>query len=198
MTVNNSIQVTKLMSFDKDDFYFLQIIKRRKDNPDMERGEDILKNYYIESIDEYIKLIPSIIKLSDFENARAYMKINKRNYTDLAMNMNKRVVEYIASGQTRSLKNAFDAVTSRYHSDKDKKWIVDIDWVDLEDKCRLDIVLSDVVNLQIEGGREPMTEIIPTKNGVHFITRPFNLKKFKELYPKVSVHRDNHVLVYCP
>lgn len=198
MTVNNSVQVTKMMSFDENDFYFLQIIKRRKENPDMVRSENVIKNFYIDSLEDYIKLIPLVIRICDFENARAYMKINKRNYTKLALDMNKRVVEYIASGQTKSLKNAFDTVTGLYHCDKDKKWIVDIDWVDFEDKDEPQKVLSYVTELQIEGGREPMTEIIPTKNGVHFITRPFNLKKFKTVYPKTDVHRDNHTLIYCP
>jgi len=37
---------------------------------------------------------------------------------------------------------------------------------------------------------------VPTKSGVHIITRPFNLKKFKEKYPNVDVHKDNPTILY--
>jgi hypothetical protein len=39
-------------------------------------------------------------------------------------------------------------------------------------------------------------KFIPTKSGIHIITRPFNLKNFKEKYPDVDVHKDNMVILY--
>ena len=36
---------------------------------------------------------------------------------------------------------------------------------------------------------------IPTKNGYHIITKPFNLKQFREKYPDIDVHKT--IQLYC-
>jgi len=199
MNVNNSAKIGTMLSFKEDDFYFVQVIKRRKDNPEMERGEIILKNYYINSIEQYIKVVPNIIKLCDMENARAYIRINKRNYKRLAHPMLKLVVEYIAGGQHKSMPNVFDAVVGRNHSDPDKRWVIDIDWVDITDNDVDAVnVLSFIENEVNKTGKDNTVEIIPTKNGVHYISRPFNVKVFKDKYPFIIVGKDSCTLLYCP
>ena len=47
---NNSEKIKKYLSFGTDDFYMIQIIKRRKDNPGMPRGEAIIRTFYVESL----------------------------------------------------------------------------------------------------------------------------------------------------
>ena len=37
---------------------------------------------------------------------------------------------------------------------------------------------------------------LPTANGVHFITKPFDLQRFKEIYPNTDVHKNNPTLLY--
>jgi hypothetical protein len=54
-----------------------------------------------------------------------------------------------------------------------------------------------ILDLQRETGNEPMMEFIPTKGGVHIITRPFNLNKFKSRFPDIDVHKDNMIILYC-
>jgi len=215
--VDNSAKIATMLSFtDKDDFYFLQILKRRKDNPEMSRDMIVIGNYYIESIEQYIKLNPHIINVCNVENARAYIRLNKRNYKHLSFHMLKRVVEVVSSGTYKSLKSAFDSVTGEFHNDKNKTWIIDIDWKDFDftkvivipkENGDMGIMTGDpkisellwlIHGLQIEAKREPMSEILPTKNGVHIITHPFNLQKFKEKFPLVDVHRDNPTILYCP
>lgn len=39
---------------------------------------------------------------------------------------------------------------------------------------------------------------IPTMNGCHLITKPFNLQKFKEKFPKIDVHKNNPTVLYVP
>jgi hypothetical protein len=206
--VNNSEKIRKMLSFeDKDDFYFLQILKRRKDNPDMERDMVVIDNIYIDSLESYDKKLSYIIDLCNVENARAYFRLNKRNYAKLGQHMLKRVVDIVFTENCKSLRSAFDSVAGEYHSDKDKKWIVDIDYKDFEpntslststDEGILDQLCPLLEKLQREAKREPILEIIPTKNGLHIITRPFNLQVFKESYPKIDVHRDNPTILYCP
>ena len=194
--VNNSAKIGTMLSFtDTDDFYFVQILKRRKDNADLERDMVVINNYYIESLEHYIKMIPHIIALCDMENARAYIRLNKRNYKKLAPHMVKRVVDIAFSGNSSSLKGTFSSIAGEFHSDPDKKWVVDVDNDKEVDYTEL---LELVTELQMEAEREPMTEVIPTKNGVHLITRPFSLKAFKESFRTIDIHKDVNTILYCP
>lgn len=213
MSINNASLIKSFLSFDKDDFYFLQIIKRRKDNPDMELGSVTLKSYYIHSFKEYDKLIPIVIRQCDFENARAYFRLNKRNYKNLGLKMVNRSLVYIASNNYAPLRNVFDTVAGECPSDPIKKWVIDVDSdvVGTPVKLQHDSMIymesgaaelvrirSLAISLQNKTKNEPMAELIPTKNGVHLITRPFNLAEFKLQYPKVDVHKDAVSILYCP
>ena len=192
--VDNSEQIRKMLTFNPNDFYFVEVVKRRKDNPNLSRSEKVIRNFYIDSFENYDNLLPIIIKLCDFENARAYLRINKRNYQKLALPITKRIVEYMICSSEKSIRTVFDSVAGEIHSDSDPKWIVDFD---NESVANIEMV-KVLTELQIEADREPMNEIIPTKSGLHIITRPLNLSKFRELYPAVDVHKDNMVILYCP
>jgi hypothetical protein len=104
----------------------------------------------------------------------------------------------------KAIKTAFDSVCGEFHSDTDKKWIVDVDFKDLDDReffsgeNNISNIISTLTDLQLETEKEPMIEILPTKNGVHIITRPFNLKKFRETFFGIDVHKDNPSILYCP
>jgi len=53
-----------------------------------------------------------------------------------------------------------------------------------------------VNQLQEEAGKEPLSEPLMTKNGIHYVTRPFNLEKFHKQYPMVEVHKDRYTILY--
>ena len=195
MSVNNTAKIGTMISFDNDDFYFVQILKRRKDNIDLERDMIVINNYYIESVEHYIKTIPHIIELCIMENASAYIRLNKRNYKKLGSHMVKRVVDIVFSENSNSLKGVFNSIAGEFHSDTDKKWVIDID---NDKEVQYSELLEEATRLQKETGRDPMAEIFPTKNGIHLITRPFNLQKFKEKFPTIDVHKDANTILYCP
>ncbi len=193
------------MSFDsEDDYYFLQILKRRKDNPDMDKDMVVIDEAFFYSMSDFEKKVPNIIKTCDAHNARAYFRINKRSLKKAALQMLKRVTDLIISENYKAIRRAYSSVSGEFHGDKDKKWIVDFDFLDPEkpndwkDTILIEDIKKMVIELQKEAGREPMAEMIPSKNGIHIITRPFNLKEFKEKYPKTDVHKDNLCILYCP
>jgi len=215
MSIDNTLKVKSFLSFEKDDFYFIQIIKRRKDNPDMELGSVILKNYYINSFEEYDKLIPIIQRQCDFENARAYIRLNKRNYKHLGLRVINRALVYVTSNNNKPLCNVFDSVAGECPSDPVRKWVVDVDNENITGKtpykfnsdgiARFDYGESEIAKLcsfiqmlQSQTKNEPMMEFLPTKNGMHIITRPFNMLLFKKEYPKFDAHRDATTILYCP
>jgi electron transfer flavoprotein alpha subunit len=146
-------------------------------------------------LESYDRKVPHIITICDAENARAYIRLNKRNYAKLGPHMLKRVVDIVFTENCKALRSAFDSVAGEFHSDKDKTWVVDVD----DDKNVKIQELGDVlIELQEEAKREPLIFGLQTKNGRHIITRPFNLQKFKEKYPTIDVHRDNPTFLYCP
>ena len=197
---NNFDLVRKMLDFDNSDtYYFLQILKRRKDNPDLGKDMKVIGDYFIYSMDQFNRMEDEIIQTCITHNARAYFRINKRSSKKTAMQMLKRVTEHIISENYKAIKNAFSSVSGEFHGDEDKKWIVDIDDVSIDtfNHSKKQIEIRELlVDLQTETGREPMLNFIPTKNGVHIITRPFNLKRFKEKYPDLDVHKDNPTILY--
>jgi len=202
--VNNFDAIGKMIGFDDEfDFYFLQVLKRRKDNPDLKKDMIVIANYHIESFEQYIRLMPHIINMCEAENARAYIRLNRRNYKHLSYHMLKRVVEVISSGMVKSLKGTFDSVAGKHHNDKDKTWVVDLDsdllhGFDNPDGYFVEEIEPLLLKLQAETKKTPVLNMLPTKNGYHYITRPFNLMKFKETFPKIDVHKDNPTILYCP
>lgn len=201
METNNFNIVRKFLDFsDSDTYYFLQILKRRKDNPGLEKDMKVIGDYFIYSLEQFDRMENEIINTCKTHNARAYFRLNKRGIKKNAMQMLKRVTDLIISENYKAVKNAFSSVSGEYHSDKDKKWIVDIDEFDqtkLGQTLKTHAIYQFIEKLQRDTGKEPMMEIIPTKNGLHIITRPFNLQTFKKTYPNIDIHKDNPVVLYC-
>ena len=197
---NNFNLIRPMLDFPSPDtYYFLQILKRRKDNPDLGKDMKVIGDYFIYSMDQFNRMEDEIIQTCVAHNARAYFRINKRSSKKTAMQMLKRVTDLIISENYKAVKNAFSSVSGEFHGDNDKKWIVDIDNVSIDafNHSKEQIEIRELVyNLQLETGREPMMKFIPTKSGIHIITRPFNLQKFKEKYPEVDVHKDNPTILY--
>ena len=87
--IDNFDKVAKLLQFQGnpgDEFYFVQIIKRFKDNPNDDKSQGnyssgawYLKSWRIHSAQELMQLKPEIIKWCENNNARAYITINTRN-----------------------------------------------------------------------------------------------------------------------
>jgi hypothetical protein len=202
MMVNNFNLIRKFLDFSNPDtYYFLQILKRRKDNPMLEKDMKVIGDYYIYSMEQFNKMESEIIDTCISHNARAYFRLNKRSSKKTAMQMLKRLTDLIVSENYKSVKNVFSSVSGEYHSDKDKKWIVDIDEFDqtkLGQTLKTHAIYQFIEKLQRDTGKEPMMEIIPTKNGVHIITRPFNLQTFKKIYPNINIHKDNPTILFCP
>lgn len=200
--MNNFENIRKMLSFpDENAFYFLQILKRRKDNPDLGKDMIHIADYYIYSLDQFDELKRKIINQCNAENARAYFRLNRRDSKKVAMQVLKRTADYITSENYRAVKNVFASCAGESHSDPDKTWLVDIDNVSLDffnHSDKYNSVRELVFELQKEAGKEPMMTYLFTKGGIHIITRPFNLNKFREQHPDIDVHKDNPTILYCP
>ena len=199
--VNNFEQIKPLLKFDSsDDFYFLQIFQRRKDNPELKEPMRVIGDYYIYSIEQFEKLENHIIEMCTAKNARAYIRLNRRDAKKIGLQMLKRISEMLIQENYRSIKNAYPSVVGEFHSDKDKSWLIDIDYKDFEGQENLlEQIHADIEQLQKETKREPRMDKIPTKNGYHLITRPFNVHLFRKKWPQiVDIHKDNPTILFIP
>jgi hypothetical protein len=199
--VNNFDIIKTYLDFtNPDTYYFLQLIQRRKDNPDLGKDMHIIDDIFIYNMGQYERMEAEIIATCKLHNARAYFRLNKRSLKKSAMQLLKKVTTMIIDENYKSVKNAYSSVSGEFNNDDDKKWIVDIDNVILDGNFgyKHESMLCTLRNLQIETGREPLVNLIPTKNGIHIITRPFNVNEFKKKYPSIDIHKDNPTILYVP
>jgi len=56
--IDNLDKIKPLLNFEsEDDFYYLQILQRKKENPELGSNSRVIKNYYIKSVEELEKSI---------------------------------------------------------------------------------------------------------------------------------------------
>lgn len=195
---------------DENDFYFIQIIKRRKENPEMGSNNITINYYYVYDLDKFNKIEEEIIKLCNSTNSRAYIHINKRNAHKIGLQTLRKISELIINNDFKGIKNAYNSCCGSYSSDENKKWVVDIDYKDLDvqdissqDEAKENIerqiqMIEKIIKNNTSKPNATMTRI-PTKNGLHVICSPFNLHQFTVDYgKKIDIHKENPTLCYCP
>lgn len=177
----------------KEDFYYVQIIQRKKDGH--EKNERRIKNFYIYSKEEFLKKKDCIIELCIQYNARAYFWINPRNACKIALECIKSYADLITQGDcTKGYKIWDKKCGSNPAPNYDRTWIVDIDSKDIDFYLKV----WKLIELCKGGG---VFDAIPTCNGYHLITRAFDLQHFRQLCAvehigNIDVHKDNPTLLY--
>lgn len=192
--INNFNIISDLLKFtDDDDFYFLQLISRKKENNDLSKSQKLYRTWYISSVDYLLRRESEMIKMSNYFNARLYINLNKRNYKKVAMQTAKIILDDMSNGDFKHARRAFDTACGRYISDDDKSWIIDID-----EKGRMSNDILRFIENECEPIGQKFKTIIPTKNGYHLIVSPFNVKKFNNEFPDIDVHKNNPTILYIP
>jgi len=212
MTVDNFKQIRDLLNFEsKDDFYYVEIMQRRKDgNPTRDCNNVIIKNYFIKSLNYFDLVKDEMIGLARFFNARIYIRLNKRSFKKCAMKMIMDVAVNIDTENWEGCKKSFVSVAGQYHNDKNKTWIIDVDWNKNDEEeskkafknmLRMADAISDA-RPNIEGVNKIVAKI-PTVNGLHYLVKPFDLQTFRmnwsityeEPFP-YDIHKDNPTLLF--
>ena len=196
MVNNLEIIAEELLNFTtEDDFYFLQIIKRKKEHPELGSNSYVVKTYYIKSIEDLNKCMGEIICLCDYHNARAYIDLNKRSFKKIAFHTLKKITDQLLQEDYKSVKNAYNSSCGMYANDPAKKWIIDLD----DDAANINMI-NKIVNIinDIEPVGTKLKAILPTRNGMHLIVSPFNKEKFKREFPAIDIHTNNPTILYIP
>lgn len=223
--IDNFKTIEKILNFsNKNDFYIIQIMKRRKDNPAMKKGVKILKEFYIFSFDDLNSLREEIITLCDANNARAYINPSKRNLESVVGYCMEHIVQQIVKKQLsvnywlllsslsqhifqRNFKQIqeilmeisdgklFYKVVGQNKCSMDRIWVVDVDTKDLD---ILGSIQKKIKNLQKKINKKSydIVATLPTKNGFHIISQPFNKKEFMNEFSDVDIHSNSPTILY--
>ena len=177
MTVNNFQYIEKfLQPTNENDFWFAQIIKRKKDNPDMNRSERIIKSYNIKDYKHLIHFKEEIQLLCNYHNARFYLNLNVRDLKLCHIRLIQALMNNIAQDTYSSIYSKVDSIFGSTTSPgRTKYWIADIN----ED----DIALVNDLKDAIDDNNGKKSLVLKTLNGYHIICEPFNREEivFKEI-----------------
>ena len=133
--VDNFELIKPLLTFDKHgDFYFLQLLQRKKDGCNVPNGSDnqrrLVRDYHITDVKQLDEWHDEIIRLCNETGARAYIRLNKRNYKTIAMAYAQETLEKARKGEEfGNTYGEINSVIGRYPEGHkgDKTWLVDID-----------------------------------------------------------------------
>lgn len=231
--VDNFEQIRSLLKFENDgDCYYVQLLRRQSDDPHTNGKADpryhgnmhsrSVKDYLIPSLEYFDKVKEDIITICKTFNVRAYIRLNKRTFKNIALEMLKHIAEQCASGGT--FNSPYHLVASAAgevcSAGKDKTWIVDLDeeylphqekilkmMFECEPYIRNIAELAKVFFNSSHTGSEQSiflaykqikdaTPIVPTKHGKHIIAKPFNVQTFGEKWKQYC--QDNGVTLPLP
>lgn len=176
---------------DKDTFWVIRIIGRKKDNPDLSKNSKCYKSYTVQSRSELLDLYGKIIECAVKNRARAYFNPNARSWRKVALATLKRTAEYIASEDYSSVMFAADRCLDEGAAKDHKKiWVIDID-----DKAQ-----SIVIHRRLESLKIPIIAEVPTVHGKHLLVNPFNPEELRKIWNEEvefpEIKKNNPTLLY--
>ena len=197
--VDNFEKINAILEFESDDdFYMLQILKRRKENPSMDKNSSAIKTVYLHRKDQLLELKDDLVSLADKHNARIYINPNRKSFKKCTLACLKEFADRIASEDYYKPYKIFDSVAGASGSKK-AVWVIDIDWDELP-KCNKDEFVNEITSfvnsLKPDNVENKIVLVNQTKNGTHILTTPFNVYDFMQKY-KIQVHKNNPTLIYC-
>lgn len=198
--IDNFEQIESLLDFENEhDFYMLQVLKRKKENPGMTGDSIPVKTVYIQRKGQLLELKEDLVDTARRSNARIYINPSVKSFRKCMCLCLAEMARRIAAEDYHKPYKVFDSVAGSAGGCGKPRWVLDIDWADVPDEAVPSggflSALADFVNsLPPEGDK--VVAVVPTRNGVHMLSHPFNKKMFSEAYPYVAVHQNNPTLVY--
>ena len=203
--IDNFELIKSLLEFPNDDIYYhLQIIRRGKDHPELPAANRVIKSYFICSLENLDYVEDEIKKLCEFFGARAYINLAPKSIKKTTMLQIKYLAQRAYEGDFKKIWKSWNTCAGEIKGEE-ARWVVDIDHnIDNPNLEPTWGAIADFIDYECEPIRKingicvpKVIEDIPTKNGYHLITTPFNLQQFKEKYPDIDVHKNNPTLLYC-
>lgn len=185
------------------DFVFIQILRRNKDdNKKTDAPPSKLPVYRVRSKEMFLARMEEIKKVCRENNARAYIHYSVRDGKKYAQIFVKRALEHFIDGSYSAMSH-LPEVAAGLHCPKHVSYLVDVDIKDdavLAKMC--DAIENDCRYPNGYDGKNVIC-LVPTRHGTHIITKPFNTKKFEDMFFQYRddsknplVHTNNPTFLY--
>ena len=175
-----------------DLFFCVMLIRRGKDHPGLPAANYMFKTYYIDSIDKFDYFSSEIIKCCDIFKLRAYVSVNvksKEKYSKMcAFSFNQNILNNEYKKPWRVIDHVFGKITAK-NADT---WIIDVDDIDL-DKEEDNLFIENLKHLinRCQSKYNPVIiSGLPTRSGLHILTRPFNMNEYKKYWEQLNTDRE--------
>lgn len=198
--INNFELIKDNMDFLNDQsFYFIQVFKRKKENPEMDYYSLLIESYYIFSKDQFERVMPHIIEKCEMNRARAYVKMNCLDAESVMLEQISIITQEIRKGNWKHMAKSLNSACGMCgkQDGNEKYYLVDLDNIKVGSNEMNDIK-SFINGLEPFNVTDKIKMEVPTKNGCHLVTTGFNMQKFKQTYPNVDIHSDGITLLYYP
>ena len=119
--IDNFQEIAKDLRFDSDDdFYFLQILQRKKDNPTFPQNNRLVRYYVIRSLDYFNSIEAEVKAICQAVTARAYISLNRRSFRKCTIAALTELATIIRSDQYVHLPSLFTSVAGSTNADPRK------------------------------------------------------------------------------
>lgn len=191
----------QLPDWEEGDCYYIQLLRRQSDDPMIDGQKDpkyhgnmhsrSIKDYFVKSIDQLNVIEDEIKLLCKTFNVRAYIRLNKRNYKQIAMQMLKHIAEQTASGESFSspFKTVASAAGLSNCAGKDKTWLLDIDKEYLEHEQEI----IDMI-LDCEPYKSKIVENVKYWCEMHDEVDALEIDEWKEIFVKNIIDSEFFIL----
>ena len=178
-------------------FYFVQILKRKKENPELGSYSIPVESFYVFSLDDFDRYKPHIIRLCEEHRARAYIKMNCLDIESVLLKQIADITQILRKKQWKGVASTFNSSCGECGKQDglNELYLIDLDgeYANRRDEIREYINKQEPVDVSNKIRLE-----VPTKHGYHFLSVGFNLQRFKQAYPSIDVHKDGITLLYYP
>lgn len=182
---------------DQGDFFFVQVMQRNKEKNNVGSSGYVIKDYHFFDKETFLAKKEEITTLCKVFNARAYFWVNPRNCKQVQYEIIRETLEAIELGTHKLFKCVSKSIGRKRSSNYKSIWILDFDTKDTE---LINKYLSIAMKCRHSGSRL-IFDLIPTVNGVHALTKGFDLEQFKQKLAiakldNIDIHKDNPTILY--
>ena len=204
MTPIDNFEIVKsLMGFEEKDnmFVHVQVLRRGKDHPDLPAANKLIKAWVVRSREHLDKIKEEVVFLCEHYKARAYVSCAPKSIAKLNTLIMRKMADNLHTGNVINPWHVFNSACGELQG-VEKRWVMDVDDKDIADSVLLEIDRL-WVNAHPQDWGKPRESgwlvcKIPTLNGAHFISRPFNLQEFMKRFPDVEAKKNGLTALYVP
>lgn len=204
-TINNFGQIKSQLTFGESDnlFLHLQILRRGKDHPGLPAANKLIRSWLVRSAEHLESLKDEVVFLCEHYGARAYISCVPKSIEKLNQLIMRKLTDNQYTGNVINPWHVFNSACGELQG-VEKRWVVDIDTKDADE---LEFIKLEIDRIWVNTHPQDWGKIresawllakIPTLNGYHLITYPFNLQEFRKRFPEVEVKKNGLTALYVP